>query len=350
MLAQVARVARRGRAPRARSSTSARSSARTASASARGGAPELHRLVAEHASASRPSRSRRAAGRRRRDEVAIDAATAEEQGLQASATRSARSAGAGARATRSSGIAKIGGADSFGGATVVDRDPARGAAHARQGRPASTRSTSRPSRGVTPAAARGAAARGRCRARVDVRTGSEQAAKQSKRHPRQPRLPQTRCSSFAGVALFVGAFLIFNTFSITVAQRTREFALLRTLGASRGQMLRTVVAEALLLGVVGVGRSASPLGSASRGARGAVQASASTCPRRASSSPARTIDRRRCSSASVVTPRRRSAPALRATRVPPVDGAARGRRAGRARGGPRLATRRRRPARGWASG
>src|SRR5918999_3086620 len=40
---------------------------------------------------------------------------------------------------------------------------------------------------------------------------------------------------FAGVALFVGAFLIFNTFSITVAQRVREFGMLRTLGASRGQ-------------------------------------------------------------------------------------------------------------------
>ena len=37
---------------------------------------------------------------------------------------------------------------------------------------------------------------------------------------------------FAGVALFVGGFLIFNTFSITVSQRTREFGMLRTIGAS----------------------------------------------------------------------------------------------------------------------
>ena len=36
---------------------------------------------------------------------------------------------------------------------------------------------------------------------------------------------------FAGIALFVGAFVIFNTFSITVAERTREFATLRTIGA-----------------------------------------------------------------------------------------------------------------------
>ena len=44
---------------------------------------------------------------------------------------------------------------------------------------------------------------------------------------------------FAFVALFVGAFLIFNTFSITVAQRVTEFGMLRTLGAARGQILTT---------------------------------------------------------------------------------------------------------------
>jgi putative ABC transport system permease protein len=56
---------------------------------------------------------------------------------------------------------------------------------------------------------------------------------------------------FAGVALFVGAFLIFNTFSITVAQRVTEFGMLRTLGASRGQILVTVVLEGFLIGVLG---------------------------------------------------------------------------------------------------
>jgi putative ABC transport system permease protein len=55
---------------------------------------------------------------------------------------------------------------------------------------------------------------------------------------------------FAGIALFVGAFLIFNTFSITVAQRTREFALLRALGASGSQILSSVVIEALIVGIV----------------------------------------------------------------------------------------------------
>ena len=56
--------------------------------------------------------------------------------------------------------------------------------------------------------------------------------------------------ALAGAALLVGAFIIFNTFSITVAQRTREFALLRSIGASRRQILAAVAGEALLLGVI----------------------------------------------------------------------------------------------------
>ena len=56
--------------------------------------------------------------------------------------------------------------------------------------------------------------------------------------------------AFAGVSVFVGAFIIFNAFSITVAQRRREFAMLRALGASRRQVLTSVVAEALTLGVL----------------------------------------------------------------------------------------------------
>jgi putative ABC transport system permease protein len=57
--------------------------------------------------------------------------------------------------------------------------------------------------------------------------------------------------AFAGVALFVGAFVIANTLSITIAQRMREFATLRTLGASRRQVLWSVVIEALVIGIVG---------------------------------------------------------------------------------------------------
>jgi putative ABC transport system permease protein len=56
---------------------------------------------------------------------------------------------------------------------------------------------------------------------------------------------------FAAVALIVGAFVIFNTFSITVSQRIREYGLLRTLGASRRQVLASVFIEAALIGLLG---------------------------------------------------------------------------------------------------
>lgn len=56
---------------------------------------------------------------------------------------------------------------------------------------------------------------------------------------------------FAGIALVVGSFLIVNTFSILVAQRSRELALLRALGASRGQVTRSVLTEAIVVGLVG---------------------------------------------------------------------------------------------------
>jgi putative ABC transport system permease protein len=55
---------------------------------------------------------------------------------------------------------------------------------------------------------------------------------------------------FALIALFVGSYIIINTFSILIAQRTRELALLRALGATRGQVFRMVLAEALITGVV----------------------------------------------------------------------------------------------------
>lgn len=56
---------------------------------------------------------------------------------------------------------------------------------------------------------------------------------------------------FAGISLVVGTFLIVNTFSIIVAQRGRELALFRALGASRGQVRRSVLIEAFVVGVVG---------------------------------------------------------------------------------------------------
>lgn len=56
--------------------------------------------------------------------------------------------------------------------------------------------------------------------------------------------------AFAGISLLVGAFVIFNTLSITVAQRTRDLATLRSLGASRRQVMRMVTIEAFVIGLV----------------------------------------------------------------------------------------------------
>jgi putative ABC transport system permease protein len=57
--------------------------------------------------------------------------------------------------------------------------------------------------------------------------------------------------AFAGVALFVGSFIIVNTFSMLIGQRSRELALLRAVGATRAQIMRSVLAEAVVIGVVG---------------------------------------------------------------------------------------------------
>ena len=83
-----------------------------------------------------------------------------------------------------------------------------------------------------------------------VRTGKEQAEKQAQDLSDALGFIRTALLVFAAVALLVGSFLIFNTFSVTVAQRTKEFALLRTLGASRGQVLRSVLAETFVIGVL----------------------------------------------------------------------------------------------------
>jgi putative ABC transport system permease protein len=57
--------------------------------------------------------------------------------------------------------------------------------------------------------------------------------------------------AFGAISIFVGAFIIFNTLSITVAQRIREIAMLRTVGADRGQIMRSVIAEAAVIGAAG---------------------------------------------------------------------------------------------------
>ena len=83
-----------------------------------------------------------------------------------------------------------------------------------------------------------------------VKTATAQAAADSKSTQSGVSFFRTFLLAFAGVALFVGAKVIANTFSITVSQRIRELATLRTLGASRRQVMRSVVLEAGVIGVL----------------------------------------------------------------------------------------------------
>ncbi|NJC72193.1 FtsX-like permease family protein [Planosporangium thailandense] len=83
-----------------------------------------------------------------------------------------------------------------------------------------------------------------------VDTGADLAKKQADQVKKALSFVTYVLLGFAAVALLVGVFLILNTFSIIVAQRTQELALLRAMGASRGQVIRSVLLEASLIGVV----------------------------------------------------------------------------------------------------
>ncbi|WP_121253727.1 ABC transporter permease [Nocardioides ferulae] len=85
----------------------------------------------------------------------------------------------------------------------------------------------------------------------DVKTRAEQVEDGAAALEEELSFINTFLLVFAGVALFVGSFLILNTFSMLIAQRTRELALMRALGASRRQITTEVLVEALLLGLAG---------------------------------------------------------------------------------------------------
>lgn len=88
---------------------------------------------------------------------------------------------------------------------------------------------------------------------VEVLTGDELTEEDQETIADQLSFFNTFLLVFAFVALFVGVFIIFNTFSIVVAQRTREMALLRAVGASQRQVLASVVFEAVLVGLLASG-------------------------------------------------------------------------------------------------
>ncbi|HUH15335.1 MAG TPA: FtsX-like permease family protein [Gaiellaceae bacterium] len=85
---------------------------------------------------------------------------------------------------------------------------------------------------------------------TQVRTGVAQAADDASGTNEFITFLQGFLLAFAGIALFVGSFVIANSLSITIAQRAREFATVRTLGASRRQVLGSIIVEALVVGTL----------------------------------------------------------------------------------------------------
>jgi len=86
--------------------------------------------------------------------------------------------------------------------------------------------------------------------RAEVVTGDQQTREQFDQFTEGLGFLETALLAFAGIAVFVGAFVIQNTFRITVAQRVRELALLRAVGATGSQVTRLVLVEALIVAVV----------------------------------------------------------------------------------------------------
>jgi putative ABC transport system permease protein len=182
------------------------------------------------------------------NEMAIDQATAQREHLRLG-EQLVIAGRAPARRYTISGIAKFAGSESFGGTSVAillvgQAQYVAGKVDEYDGIDVAT------SPGVTPEQL-ATRVRAALPATVTVRTGAQEAANQTQNLEEELGFLRTFLLIFAYVALVVGAFIIFNTFSITVAQRTRELGLLRTLGASRRQVLGSVVQEGLLLGVGG---------------------------------------------------------------------------------------------------
>ena len=146
------------------------------------------------------------------------------------------------------GTVKFAGVSSLGGATMaIFTLPAAQRLFHKQGQYDEIDVASKPnvSRGALLAAIRPLLP-----ADAQVRSGQAQAQQQTKDTSGFLNIFQDFLLAFGGVALFVGSFVIANTLSITIAQRTRELATLRTLGATRRQVLRSVLLEALIIGAL----------------------------------------------------------------------------------------------------
>src|SRR6266571_5363560 len=187
-------------------------------------------------------------------QVAVDAGTAKKQGYKVGDRVKILFQG-GTREFTVSAILGFGQADNLAGATLAGFElPTAQQVLNRQGTYDEIDAVA--ASGVSPETLRD-----RVEATVDpkdqVLTGKELAEDTSKSVGQFTKFINIALLAFAFVALFVGSFIIVNTFSIILAQRTRELALLRCLGATRRQVLRSVLAEASIVGllasIVGIG-------------------------------------------------------------------------------------------------
>ena len=179
-------------------------------------------------------------------QVVIDTSTAQKKDLSVGDTIGVQARGPVER-LRIAGLVKFGAVSSIGGATLAGFDLATAQKlFDKEGKLDQIRISAKP--GVSPQAARGPG-QSILPPGTQVRTGAAQAVEDSADTSSFISFLQKFLLAFGGVALFVGAFVIANSLSITIAQRTREFATLRTIGAARRQVLGYVIVEALAMGV-----------------------------------------------------------------------------------------------------
>ncbi|HEX8770451.1 MAG TPA: ABC transporter permease, partial [Acidimicrobiales bacterium] len=197
------------------------------------------------------------------DEVAIDAGTAKKYKFRVGDPIKILLRGP-AREFKVAGTVKVGSADSLAGATiaafdmstaqvVLDHAGTYDAVDVTAGGASQSAVRDRIAAALNRSPLSAAEAR-----QYDVITGQDLATQEAKDVSDSfIKFIQIALLIFAGVALFVGTFIIANTFSIIVASRTRELALLRALGARRRQVMASVLGEAAITGlissVVGVG-------------------------------------------------------------------------------------------------
>jgi putative ABC transport system permease protein len=182
------------------------------------------------------------------DEIAIDKATAKKHHFKVGETVGAFADGPVHR-YRVSGIVRFGTVDSIGGATITVFDLATAQRlFDKQGRLNLIRVQAKD--GVSNAQLLGQI-RPLLSGTTQVKTAAGQASSDSKDTQSAMNIIKYFLLGFGGIALFVGSFVIANTLAITVAQRMRELATLRTLGASRRQVLGSVMLEALVVGLIG---------------------------------------------------------------------------------------------------